>query len=872
MRCVLACSRCRQQKIRCIHDGKPPCTYCLHKGCGDECVLTYPPLKTNKSKVNKRKANKPLGNNRNGDMSGVAVAAAETPVSAAVAPPPPPPPTVTTNNLIPNGELPHNQQGYSQERRPDAVLTNRNLNVVPPPPMDAIFSPGVIPTINNEMLQYQSLKNNVRAPLFSSIQSLVSSTPKSHILTAIKRVEISFPECLFFHIPTYENRLEEVNHILIGALLAVCSYSSPFKVPDLKSEFSSEDKWLGVNSFQVKHSLYEKLALDAIFNNCHFISKPDIEICQSLLLLSCVKWGHNDYFAAWMLHGCAVRMIQAIQFDERFQHSCKQDPLLNELRNRTFWSAFCLDRVISTGEGHCFTVNRFMDVELPLPESYFFGLSGVSNTGKTNVPLNGDVYGLSKINSQSSDIGIEQEVSASNTQLAAAFNIQLKSKVTIGSFNKFYKAYPQLLLQNERSAFIKCYSLWGSINEYMMDGGRVKRSAEVPWDLENSTVGKITKEVDDFWNVIPAEWKWGNFDYASQRPYHIKKLFMITSMNCLHFLTIIFCIREYLPFLPSKELGPCGPIEPPFMPQPPYTTYWSDMSRKCFAALRQLCEILKVVFETESENTKGSINLIESSPFFSFCAFVCAIQCNYGSNFPFMDPDAALYKKNKDKNLSYCYKMVLKILKSRESFCPVTKNWLHMVFKVQEMYKSVAGSRTSSKVVPNGSEQTQTYVPIQPTILNPNSSQNTFQRPADPPGISQSTAQRIQNQSLPNYGAPLPLGQLMSPSDSMASNRDQLPSGSSSLIPDSSSSIIVGTGSDGIFGSNIGNSENNGLLTNSKTTPVLQHATTTSDIASGSSSNPSSTPRFPIEVEPETDKLSLLFSDQEFEMLMQFSK
>ena len=142
--------------------------------------------------------------------------------------------------------------------------------------------------------------------------------------------------------------------------------------------------------------------------------------------------------------------------------------------------------------------------------------------------------------------------------------------------------------------------------------------------------------------MIPAEWKWGNFDYASQRPYHIKKLFMITSMNCLHFLTIIFCIREYLPFLPSKELGPCGPIEPPFMPQPPYTTYWSDMSRKCFAALRQLCEILKVVFETESENTKGSINLIESSPFFSFCAFVCAIQCNYGSNFPFMDPDACL--------------------------------------------------------------------------------------------------------------------------------------------------------------------------------------------------------------------------------------
>ncbi|CDO95309.1 unnamed protein product [Kluyveromyces dobzhanskii CBS 2104] len=764
------------------------------------------------------------------------------------------------------------QQDYGQMRVSNVPSQGENFGSVPPPPMDAIFSTGVIPTINNEMLQYQSLKNNVRAPLFSSIHSLVTSTPKGHIIAAIKRVEISFPECLFFHVPTFENKLEDVNHILIGALLAVCSFSSPFVETDLKQEFNSEDKWLGVNSFQVKNCLYEKLALDAIFNNCLFLSKPDIEICQALLLLACVKWGQNDYYAAWMLHGCAARLIQAIQFDERFQHNCKEDPLLNEVRTRTFWSAFSLDRVISTGEGHCFAVNNYTDVELPLPNSYFFKLSSVINNSGGNMPLSGDMYNLSKLNPQASNNEAKNNVISSNAQAMAAVELQMKSKVTIGSFVEFYKTYPHLLYENERSAYIKCYSLWGIINQYMMEGGRAKRANEVPWDLENSTVGKLTKEVEEFWAIMPAEWKWENLDYARQRQINMKKLFIITTINCCHCLITIFCIREYLPFLPSKEQGPCGPTEPPFMPQPPYPTYWADTSKKCFAAVRRLCEILEVVFEVERQSSSGSINLIESSPFFSFCAFVCAIQCNYGSCFPFMDPDAASYKNDKRKSLPYCYKYMIKILKSREEICPVTKNWLHMVFKVQGMYKSVASNMAiNNEKDSNSTSQRQVYPPAQPSSSMSDPNLNSFQPPADAVATSQGSTQGVQPQTVPDFTAPLSSGQhQISPSDSMMGNREQISANSSSFISRTGTSVMDGT-TDKIFNSNSENSKNNALLSVNQPSPTRRNA-----LASGpnscSSSNPCSTPRFPIEVEPETDKLSLLFTDQEFEMLMQFSK
>lgn len=877
----------------------------MHKGCADQCVLTFPEawMKTVEKKAEKKAVKKARGaadkkvqkgglpaKKKNKKMLASDIVKLEQDTGHAQqlqavhlpqgahsnygTPPHAQPQNFSVPSSASNGMAPP-IHGTATPTSAAATSSNTTTNPHAPPPMDAIFIPGVLPRINNEMLQYQSLKNNARAPVFSSIQELVASTPKTHIILAVKRVETCFPECHFFHIPSIDTRLADVNPILLGALLGVCSFFTPFKYSDAKTEFNADDKWLGVNSFQVKNSLYEKLALDAIFSNMLFLKKPDIEICQALILLSCVKWGHNDYFSAWMLHGCGSRLVQALQFDERFQQKCKQSPLLNELRNRTFWSAFCLDRIISTGENRCFMINNYEDVELPLPDSYFFGLQFDNiGTPSSNLSANRNNYNEGPF---SADVHTKPSFLESQARIAAANDLQLKSRVTIASFNSFYRENPLLIFQNERSVFLKSYSLWGLINEYMMQGGRAKKPNEVPWDLENSTVGRITKEVEEFWSVLPNEWKWPNIDYANQRKQQTKRIFIIATINCLYCLTIIFCVREYFPFLPSKEQGICGPTEPPYLPKPPYPEYWVDMSRKCFSALRELCEILEVIFETESKITRNrtgldsntigdDINLTESSPFFSFCAFVCAIQCNYGTNFPFMDPDSSYYNRKSGKSLSHCFKVMLKILKSREHTCPVTKNWLYMVYRVQEIYRSVANNKvTVSKTqkdtvsqtnsnVENGHVQTHNYAPTQHIQSSSGlQRQDNYQL--------QGQAQ-VQAQNSQNYGSSMQQNHHIPP-ELVTNSINHGTVDSSALNKNNTNSTIINSDSDTIFNTNID------MPRNSNHFPAPYG--NTSDITSGTSSNPNSTPRNPIDLEPDTDKLSLLFSDQEFEMLMQFS-
>lgn len=603
--------------------------------------------------------------------------------------------------------------------------------------------------------------------------------------------------------------------------------------------------------------------MDAIFNNSYFISKPDIEICQAILLLACVKWGHNDYFAAWMLLGCGSRLVQALQFDERFQQKCKLDPLLQELRVRTYWTAFCLDRIISTGENRCFIVNNFQDIELPLPEEQFFKLEQLDGKAQTYAPLDSDLYSVADINvyKPESSSKIQQEQKSS---LNSIYNFDNDNKITIRNFTVFFQKYPNLIFNRENSAFLKSYSLWGAINEYMMEGGRERRPHEVPWDLENSVVGKISKDLKEFWDTLPNQWKWDQLDYGNQRRFQMKKVFILTTINCLHHLCVIFCIREYLPFLPSKSQGPCGPTDPPFLPDPPYPTYWLETSRKCFSSLRELCEILESIFEIETKND-GTINLIDSSPFFSFCAFVCAIQCNYGANFPYMDPDAALYEKQKKKNLSHCYKVMIKILKSRENTCAVTKNWLHMVLKVQEMYKFVSNNKNrvrTAPIVPSAPSRD----PAEQENASLKSPLNGKQPPAkEQPHVEQQSAQNFIQSVAPQQ-------QQLAPSLSLAETMDQLP------IPpplsNTNHSNLVGSSPNSFFGSNLGSIPNQQTPQSQMNTPtaINTQMQNNSGLDSQASSNPASTPRQPIDVEPDTDKLSLLFTDQEFEMLMQFSK
>ncbi|EXA44176.1 hypothetical protein FOVG_05676 [Fusarium oxysporum f. sp. pisi HDV247] len=44
MRTTIACERCRRSKVKCRHNGQPPCAGCIKSGCTETCVLSGPVL------------------------------------------------------------------------------------------------------------------------------------------------------------------------------------------------------------------------------------------------------------------------------------------------------------------------------------------------------------------------------------------------------------------------------------------------------------------------------------------------------------------------------------------------------------------------------------------------------------------------------------------------------------------------------------------------------------------------------------------------------------------------------------------------------------------------------------------------------------
>lgn len=528
--------------------------------------------------------------------------------------------------------------------------------------MDAIFTPGIRPTIDPK-LRIQSLKNNVHISSQSSVYELAPQLPRQVIRVAIERISSCFPELNFFYMPTIDQALEQFNPVLLTAIMAHAAFFTPFKVGGAQSP---TDQWLGSQSFLVQNYVYEKLALEAIFNDYTFLLRPDLEVAQALLLLSIVKWGHNEYYAAWMLHGSAVRMIQALEFDEHFQSRAKYSPFLQELKVRTFWCAFCLDRIISTGENRCFIVSEYENMTLPKSDRDFIKSAMESPMNDFELPQHAKRY---------------------------------EHRVTTENYIRYFTKFPATVIDRDLCVFIKIYSIWGDIHRYMMKGGRGAFPTQCPWDPE-SIIGKITEELEEWWSLLPEEWKWSREKYYSSN-FSVRKITLISTVNCLYYLSVIFLNREFFPFLPYETDKHVGPTEPPLLPSPPTETYWQDSARACFGSTRKLGEILNTLVEHELTQPEGteSKNAVMYTPFYAFTAFVCAIHANYGTQFYWMDPDHYKYVNdaNSLNNLQTCYNKMLSFLQLKEDSCLVTKNWLGMVLKVQEMYKFVSGNKDRAR-------------------------------------------------------------------------------------------------------------------------------------------------------------------------------
>lgn len=261
---------------------------------------------------------------------------------------------------------------------------------------------------------------------------------------------------LLLHKPSFMRRLK-ARTIPPVLILAVCAVSARFSThPQMNSEppFLRGENWA---------SPAASIALRR-----H--DEPNITILTVFLLLGLHEFGTCHGGRSWSFGGQALRMAYALQLHCELDH----DPLLSqsneagaqlsftdrEIRRRTMWASFVMDRYNSSGSQRPPIGNeKFMHIQLPIKESHFqMEIPGPTEDLDGNVP-----------NPVPEDMG----------QLSDA-----KDNMGVSAY------------------ILRAIVLWGRIVDYLNLGGK-RRDHHPLWAPESGYM-LLKKQIDEFAASLPT--------------------------------------------------------------------------------------------------------------------------------------------------------------------------------------------------------------------------------------------------------------------------------------------------------------------------------------------------------------------------------
>ncbi len=198
-----------------------------------------------------------------------------------------------------------------------------------------------------------------------------------------------------------------------------------------------------------------------------------------------------------MYAGIAIRMVQALRFGSGFDQSLST--MQKEIRRRTFWAAFVVDRLISYSCNHPFTIDMLsVRIKLPCPENTF-----AFEEADTGPSLD--------------------EVIIQTNQL---------SQLSVPPF------------------YIAILSLWGNMALLHVSGGR-RRTIHAPTDPTGDFY-RFKKTIEGFATNLPPSLLWSVRNYrlyqvTGQAQVFINFNFLLHHSRCV-------MNQEYLPQLDSQNI------------------------------------------------------------------------------------------------------------------------------------------------------------------------------------------------------------------------------------------------------------------------------------------------------------------------------
>lgn len=276
-----------------------------------------------------------------------------------------------------------------------------------------------------------------------------------------------------------------------------------------------------------------------------------------------------------------------------------------EIKRRTMWSCFIIDRYLSSGRARPQMSVETLHIQLPCSGVDFQFGANVKTEFLHNVSESYD----------DDDISVEQ-------------------------FAKFETS-------SDLGVYIRLVEIWGRFSKWSCAGGRRcdlrsncvlngilakyhhrQEKYVPPWD-ERTEFFKLRKQLDDFEASLPPRLTFTSTNLAA----HVGQstITIYTAIHTLFSLCQIVLHREYIPFIPLHCDHPVGPLDEPTFPKDQFDVpdgFWEESAEHIFRAARDIIDIVRT-------NSQQTISI--DSPLVGFAIWTAAFVGVYSINFPYMD-------------------------------------------------------------------------------------------------------------------------------------------------------------------------------------------------------------------------------------------
>ncbi|KAG9239123.1 putative fungal-specific transcription factor [Amylocarpus encephaloides] len=358
---------------------------------------------------------------------------------------------------------------------------------------------------------------------------------------------------------------------------------------------------------------------------------PRLETVQALLIFSMFEWSKGCASNAWMMTGTAIRMMQSL---EALRDSKFTDERQQEVHNRTFWGCFVMDRLILCG--------KYQSFALPVDQM------------PTPLPIGEEDF---------------------------AFGQSTGPKIMARELNTSSSGHSDI--DHHYSIMVRGFDIWSRILKWVINGGRrqpgMTSLTNCPWS-QGSSWG-------DFHGEIQA-WRQGQnkrvqYPHASVSAcVSLGRAESFAMINLIYFVSLLFLNQEYIPFLPTAESEPQGPIDPPLLEAKAPDGWWSDRAMELFDSAQHITLMLRQLDENDCPLL---------TPYAGFCAFSAATMNIYESCFPRMNLNRSVKTVGRSVEDSMGY------LRRFQNVWKMGERWVKTTERIQRLLTRASQDRQQFK-------------------------------------------------------------------------------------------------------------------------------------------------------------------------------